>query len=484
MTWSAIRIAADVRSGARRALDVLEEARSRIRARDPLLNCFRAVDWSRAEREATAIDTQRAHGLPLPALAGVPYAVKDLFDIAGQVNRAGGIVNDGNAAAPSDAFVVARLQAAGAVLLGTLNMDEHAYGFTTENTHTGATRNPHDPRCVAGGSSGGSAAAVASGMVPLALGTDTNGSIRVPASLCGVFGLKPTYGRLSRSGVFPFAHSLDHVGPFAASVDDLAAAYDTLQGPDGADPACAQRPVEAVGAAPALPAGVRVAVLGGWFTEWADDAAREAVRRVGDSLGAQQTVLWPLAQGARSAAFVITGAEGGALHRPRLRTNYAQFEPLSRDRLIAGSLIPADWVVQAQRLRRAAYAQILQLLGEVDLLLAPATPVCAPRIGSDDILINGRSIAARASLGMLTQPISCVGLPVCTVPVWPGEDTDSGLAAPGAQAPAMPIGVQLVAAPWREDLCLAAAAHLERCGICAVRTPTAETGSSVAPTRR
>ena len=174
-----------------------------------------------------------------------------------------------NAAAPpaaTDATLVRKLGAAGAVLVGTLNMDEYAYGFTTENSHYGATANPHDTRLIAGGSSGGSAAAVAAGMVPITLGSDTNGSIRVPSSLSGIFGLKPTYGRLSRAGAFPFVGSLDHVGPFARTVEDLALVYDLLQGPDPEDLACRQRQPE-----PSIPNpnagidGLRVAVAGDYF---------------------------------------------------------------------------------------------------------------------------------------------------------------------------------------------------------------------------
>jgi len=156
-------------------------------------------------------------GAALPPLAGVPYAVKNLFDVQGLTTLAGSRINRDRPPAKQDAVLVARMRAAGAVLLGALNMDEYAYGFTTENTHYGPTRNPHDPSRTAGGSSGGSAAAVAAGLVPIALGSDTNGSIRVPSSLCGIFGLKPTYGRLSRSGTYPFVASLDHLGPFARS---------------------------------------------------------------------------------------------------------------------------------------------------------------------------------------------------------------------------------------------------------------------------
>ena len=232
MIGGAAQIAEKIRRGERSAVSVLEETQALIEARDPGLNCFTARTFERAQLEAAAIDALHAGGRPLPPLAGVPYAVKNLFDIEGLVTLAGAKVNESNAAAASDATVVARMRNAGAILLGALNMEELAYGFVTENPHYGTTRNPHDRARGAGGSSGGSAAAVSSGMVPLSLGSDTSGSIRVPASFCGVFGLKPTYGRLPRSGTFPFVHSFDHVGPFASTVTDLALAYDAMQGPD------------------------------------------------------------------------------------------------------------------------------------------------------------------------------------------------------------------------------------------------------------
>ncbi len=349
------------------------------------------------------------------------------------------------------------------MLVGVLNMDEHAYGFTTENTGYGPTRNPHDHSRVAGGSSGGSAAAVAAGFVPLTLGSDTNGSIRIPSSLCGVFGLKPTWGRLSRRGSYPFVQSLDHLGPFASSADDLALAYDALQFADPLDHACAPRAVEPVGDSTRVPDGARIAALCGWFDDWASEPARAAVSTVADALGAVDRVDFTMAAKARAAAFVITGAEGGALHRHRLASRYDEFEPLSRDRLVAGSLIPSSWVVEAQKVRLAALQAALRLFMRYDLLLAPAAPIAAPPIGTETLTINGRTVPARASLGMLAQPISCIGLPVCTVPLWPHADdhADAGL----------PIGVQLIAAPWREDLCLAAARALEAAGVATCRTP-------------
>lgn len=458
MIHTALEIAAQVRSGAASAVEILADAEALIRERDPAFHSFTGLMLERAQVEAKAVDALRAAGKELPPLAGVPYAVKNLFDIEGEITLAGGHVNRDNPPAMADAELVRRMRAAGAVLVGALNMDEHAYGFTTENTYYGTTRNPHDVARIAGGSSGGSAAAVAGGLVPLTLGSDTNGSIRVPSSLCGIFGLKPTFGRLPRTGTFPFVHSLDHLGPFAGNVDDLAAAYDALQGPDARDPACAARAAEPVSQSMMALDGARVAVLGGWFERWAGAAALEAVEMVAAALGATRKVEWHGAEAARSAAFIITGAEGGALHRGRLMTRYDDYEPLSRDRLVAGSLMPAAWLAQAQRVRRRAYTEALALFADADLLIAPATPVQATVAGMDTIHIGGRALPLRASMGLLTQPVSCIGLPVCTVPLWPtgGEG-------------ALPMGVQLIAAPWREDLCLAAARMLEQAGVALVR---------------
>jgi 1-carboxybiuret hydrolase len=460
---SALEIARRIRSGETSAAAVLAQSVALIEARDGQLNCFTARTFERAKAEADQIDARRARGESLPALAGVPYAVKNLFDIAGVPTLAGARVNAGNPAAAADAFLVERMRQAGGVLVGALNMDEHAYGFTCENTYYGATRNPHDPSRVSGGSSGGSAAAVGAGLVPITLGSDTSGSIRVPASFCGVFGLKPTYGRLSRTGCFPFVDSLDHVGPFARTAGDLAAAYDVLQGRDAGDHACAQRDVEVVGTIPELPAGTRIGMLGGWFQDWAGPAARRAVQMAATALGATQWCELQGAAAARAAAFVITGAEGGALHRQKLQARYDEFEPASRDRLVAGSLIPASWVIAAQRARRKVYLEALALLQRFDLLIAPAAPDHAPHLGSETFTINGRSVPTRATLGILTQPISCIGLPACAAPLWPRVE------AAGEPAVDMPMGVQLIAAPWREDLCLAAASQLERAGVARAR---------------
>ena len=220
---SALDIARAVARGEVTASAVIEAALARIAPRNPVLNAFTDVTADRARARAAAIDARCARGEPVGPLAGAPFAVKNLFDVKGLPTRAGSKINRELPPAERDSPLIERLEAAGAVLVGALNMGEYAYDFTGENIHDGPSHNPHDPARMTGGSSGGSGAAVAGRLVPLALGSDTNGSIRVPSSLCGVFGLKPTYGRLTRARSFPFVTSLDHLGPFARTVADLAA---------------------------------------------------------------------------------------------------------------------------------------------------------------------------------------------------------------------------------------------------------------------
>lgn len=453
-----LALARAVRDGTVRALDLAQASLSAVEAKDRLINSFTAITRERALREAEAIDAARARGETLPPLAGVPYAVKNLFDVAGLTTLAGAKIFADNPPAAGDAVLVQRLQKAGAVLIGALNMDAYAYGFTTENSHYGTTRNPRDSTRLSGGSSGGSGAAVAAGFVAFSMASDTNGSIRVPSSLCGVFGLKPTYGRLPRRGSFPFVHSLDHLGPLARSVADLAQVYDVLQGADADDPACAVRPVE-----PVLPeldkgvGGLRIGVLGGYFEACADSDARAVVAQAAQALGADSTVSLADADAARAAAFLITASEGGTLHLDDLRRRAAEFEPLSRDRLIAGALLPAAWYVHAQRFRARFLEQARRLFQDYDVLIAPATPCSAPMIGTPMLTLDNRQLPLRPNLGLLTQPISFIGLPVCAAPLW----TSSGL----------PLAVQLIAAPWREDLCLRAAHALEQADI--ARAPVA-----------
>ncbi len=443
-----------VASGERSAREVCDAALAQIERSDGRINAFTERTTQRARAEADAIDQRRARGEVLPPLAGLPYAVKNLFDIAGVTTLAGSKINRELPPAREDAVLVQRLRDAGAVLVGALNMDEYAYGFSTENTHYGPTHNPRDLARMAGGSSGGSGAAVGAGQVPMTLGSDTNGSIRVPASLCGVWGLKPTFGRLSRRGSYPFVHSIDHLGPLGDSVEALALAYDAMQGPDPLDPGCHALRVQP--ATPALSrgvAGLRIGLLGGYFHVNATPAARSVAQLAARTLGAHDEVAWPDAGVGRSAAFIVTASEGGSLHLDDLRKRPQDFEPLSVDRFIAGALQPADWYLKAQRFRRVYRERVNALFQDWDVLVAPATPVIAPLIGEDWIDINGTRLPSRPSLGLLTQPISFAGCPVVAAPLWP-EGTGG-----------MPIGVQLIAAPWKEDLCLRAARVLQDAGV-------------------
>lgn len=454
---TASETAAAVASGKLTAAQAVDAALARIAAHDKVLNAFTDVLAERARARAAALDAARARGEKLGPLAGVPFAVKNLFDVKGLPTRAGSKINRSLPPASRDAELIERLEAAGAVLIGALNMGEYAYDFTGENIHDGPSRNPHDPTRMTGGSSGGSGAAVGGGEVPLALGSDTNGSIRVPSSFCGIFGLKPTYGRLPRTRSFPFVASFDHLGPFARTTADLALAYDVMQGPDADDAACTTRAPEPVSSklAEGLD-GLRIARAGGHFETNLFAEARDAMGRVVKALDIKQTVELPEAARARAAAYVITTVEGAALHLDRLRKQPNDFDPAVRDRLIAGAMIPAPLVDRAQKFRRWYRALVLELFKDVDVIIAPATPCIAPRLGQQTFVLDGVELPVRANVGIHTQPISFIGLPVVAAPI-PLEP--------------MPIGVQIIAAPWREDVALRVAAALEQQGVARAPRP-------------
>ncbi len=455
---AAWEISRDDRKGDLLAADVIDHHLARIAAVDPYINAFTDVFADRARSRAAQIDSKRQTGADPGPLAGVPFAVKNLFDVAGHVTRAGSKINRDNPPATRDAELVQRLEAAGAILIGGLNMGEFAYDFTGENAHDGACRNPHDLTRMAGGSSSGSGAATAAGLVPLALGSDTNGSIRVPSSLCGIFGLKPTFGRLTRHGTFPFVDSLDHLGPFARNVTDLAAAFDAMQGPDSRDPSVAGRATrQASRLIERGTEGLRIAVAGGFFDTDGLPEAAAAVTAAATALGAHQLRDVPGAEAGRAAAFIITNAESAALHQGRLRTRAGDFDPDTRDRFLAGSMLPAGWLVRAQQVRRWYLEQVMELFTRVDILIAPATPFSAPLIGQKTMMLRGEEMAVRPNLGLFTQPVSCIGLPVVAAPVETGSP--------------MPMGVQIIAPPWREDLALRVARHLERTCATRVRKP-------------
>ncbi len=441
----AVSIATAVQQGKVKAVDVVKAALDRIAARDNQLNCFTTVTAETALKDAAKIDAEIALGNNPGLLAGVPFAVKNLYDIADLTTLAGSKINAENPPATQDATAVTKLKNAGAILVGALNMDEYAYGFVTENSHYGATHNPHDLNRVAGGSSGGSAASVAAGLVPLTLGSDTNGSIRVPAALCGVFGFKPTYGRLSRAGVVLFSSSFDHVGPFARSVRDIATAFDVLQGEN----------VETLNLTSHLTYvqnidGLKIAIADDYFTKKAAPEALEAVQKVADALNVSEYVSIPEAHRARAAAYIITASEGANLHLDKLKSRPQDFDVATRDRFIAGAFIPSSWYIQAQRFRSWYKEKVREIFQNVDVIIAPTTPIAAPEIGQETMILDGEEILVRPHLGLFTQPLSFIGLPVLSVPI--------------QRKNALPLGVQLIAAPYNETAILRVAAVLEKMG--------------------
>ena len=432
-------IATQVRSGERSALSVTEETLAIIAARDPHIAAVTRVLSDEARAQARAVDAKVAAGIDPGPLAGVPFGVKDLFDVAGLPTTAGAAMLADAPPARTDAEAVRRLKVAGAVLIVTLNMDEFAYGFATVNAAYGTTRNPHDTARLAGGSSGGSAAAVAAGMLPLTLGSDTNGSIRVPAALCGVYGLRPTQDALPMEGVYPFVDSFDTIGPFAASLADLKLAWQVLGGKDSGEDAG------------------RVAMLGGWFAQDLSPDMAAGMQALAQHLGTP-TVELPDVARARSAAFLMTAAEGGARHLAELRRRPLAFDPATRDRLIAGAMLPAPAYLAAQRFRDRFRTAAARLFDRYDVLLAPVSNEAAPTIADPTLTIGGRKVPARAHLGMLCQPISFIGPPVIAAP----------LLRPGK----LPLGVQLIGRPGSEAALFRFAERLETAGLTGVTLPS------------
>ncbi len=439
---TALKIAAAVQCGEVSATEIVERTLSRIHAQDPTLNGFTSVAETTARAMASEIDARIAKGLVVGPLAGVPFAAKELFDVEGEVTTAGAKLRRSAHTATRDAPLVARLKAAGAIYLGRLNMDEFAYGFATVNAHFGTTLNPYDPERLAGGSSGGSAAVVAAGLVPITLGSDTNGSVRVPASLCGLFGLRPTHDTLPMDGVFPFVEQLDTVGPFTRTLDDLAAAYRIL-----ADTPAPQQEKRTF----------KVARLDGWFRRNGENDGNAGVDKIAAAFGDAPLVELPLTEAARSAAFLITAKYGGLLHQETLGSNAMAYDPAVRDRLIAGIALSDSKVAAAKVVIEKYNQQLDNALAEFDLLIAPSTPSTAPKISDGLIEVDGKPVSARANLGLYTQPLSVSGVPILSVP----------LKRPGT----LPLGVQLVTKKGAEEDLFSAARHLEQAGIIGFSAP-------------
>lgn len=436
-------IADAVRTGNLSARAVAGQALAALRAANPHLHAATRFLDDRALNEADAVDAMVARGEDPGPLAGVPYGVKDLFDVAGLPTTAGAVARMSVPPAETDSEAIRRLHRAGAILVATLNMDEYAYGFATINAHYGTTRNPHALDRIAGGSSGGSAAAVAAGLLPLTLGSDTNGSIRVPASLTGIYGLKPSHSGLPMAGIFPFVDSFDDIGPFTSSISDLELAWRVVSG----------------GRSAAVPEQIRVARLDGWFRANTEPATLTGIDGIADALGGAPIVVLPETARARSAAFVMSAFEGGALHRPMLRQDATAYDPATRDRLLAGALLPRTVYDRAQRFRTWFRNEAERLFERYDVLLAPSAPCVAPLVDEPMMVVDGQSVPARANLGMMTQPLSFIGLPV--------------IAAPLPRGNALPLGIQIVGRPGSEATLFAFAARLEEMGLIGATLPQA-----------
>lgn len=437
---TAIAIAAAVRAGDVRAVDICESALAHIERLGLPESGFITVYRDRAMLRAEAVDKIVQAGLDPGPLAGVPFGVADHFDVILQPTTAGSRLRASGPFARRDAKAIRRLEAAGAILLGRQNMDEFSYGFVTVNAHYGTTPNPYDPDRLAGGACGGSAAAVANETVPISLASDINGSIRVPAALCGVIGLAPTYGDLPREGTQPLVDSLDVVGPIARNLDDIVLVRNVLRenAPDQSAPPRGQ---------------LRFGRLKGWFDQNVEDPMRAAMKRIWEEYGRVSLELDHVAY-ARAAASLIIAAEGANLHRTSVIGNPAAYGATTRDRLLAGLLMPADDYLQAIRFQAWIRARARKLFTHCDLFITPAAPGIAPLIDEPFMTFDGARISARSHLGIYTQPISLMGLPSIVLP----------LAHPGP----LPLGVQLIAAPGGEPTLFEAAQLLFEQGIVAV----------------
>lgn len=437
----------ELAAGRMSAVALTEAVLARIEARDGALNAYLHVDSHGALAQAEAAD-RRPGGGPLE---GVPICVKDVIHVAGLPTTAGAA---GWRRMPTrDAGAVARLRAAGAVIVGKGNTNEFAYGIDGRNPHHGDCCNPHDPTRVSGGSSAGPAVATSAGMALAGLGTDTTGSIRVPASLCGLVGVRPTLGRVSRAGVVPLAWSYDTVGPLARTVEDAAILLGVIAGGDPDDPVSSEHPVPEYrpGVDPDV-RGLRIG-LAEELIELAEPGIAAVLRETAgrlSSLGAEIVELrFERLRAARAIHRVVQLAETSQVHAPwfdEQRERYA--EPVRR-LLEAGSLIPATRYLAAQQARRLLIDDVARAMAGIDVLLAPATPLVAPARDAATVLVGGGETEdLRTALLSCVLPISQLGWPALSVPI--GTDD------------ALPFGMQVVGRPYTERLLLRVAAVVER----------------------
>ena len=447
--------AAGLRARRFSAVDLAAAAISRIHRLNPTLRAFITVTAEQALEQARQADRELAMGQDRGPFHGVPVALKDLFYTKGVPTTAGSKVYQ-NFLPEYNATVVEKLLAAGAVLLGKLNMHEFAYGITSANPHFGAVRNPWSPRHSPGGSSGGSAAAVATHMVFMAMGTDTGGSIRIPASFCGTVGLKPTYGRVSRFGVLPLGFSQDHMGPLTRSVRDAALALNAIAGHDPRDPTSSRRPVvDYVPGEDCSIRGVRIGFPDSFFFERLHEDVESAVRGAiarAQSLGAViKPVRLPDMDALNAVARIVLLSEASSVAEPFMEDR-GQFGPDVLALLDQGRLVPATDYINAQRLRRKMRREFEQVWQDVDCLIAPATPTPAPRIGDATIRLGGRDEDVRLASTRLVRCFNALGFPALSLPC--------GLSASG-----LPVGMQIVGPAFEEALLLRIGAALEDGGV-------------------
>jgi aspartyl-tRNA(Asn)/glutamyl-tRNA(Gln) amidotransferase subunit A len=420
--------------------ELTRTALERIERHNPVLNAVVAVDADEALQAARCADREISHGQSLGPLHGIPIGLKDVIDVSG-TRTSMGSASCPDSVATQDATVVRRLRQAGAVIIGKLNTQEFAYGATGEASLHGPTRNPHDTDRITGGSSGGPAAAVASGMCAGALGTDTGGSIRIPAALCGVVGLKPTAGRISRAGVAPLSWTLDHVGPITRSVTDNALLLGVLSGYDPLDPASARREPE--GFTRNLTAGVtglRIGVPEPYF-ENLDPQVRAAVEgalRTWEELGSTvQPVDIRALDDIVTAQRTVVSVEAYASLRHRYEAEPETFDPTVRQRLHNGSAVPGWQYAEALRSRGTAADAFDDALADVDVLVAPMLPITASTIGQQETTDAGIREAVQSALTRLCGATNFTGHPSMTMPCGRGQG--------------LPVGVQLIAGRWAES---------------------------------
>ncbi len=433
------------------SVELAEAAIQHIHKLNPKLNAFITVTEDLARQQAKTADEEFARGADHGPLHGIPVAVKDMFSTKGIRTTCGSALFT-NHVPDTDAAVVEKLAGAGAVLLGKTGMHELAYGITSNNPHFGAVRNPWDTERIPGGSSGGSGSAVAAGLVFMAMGSDTGGSIRIPASFCGTVGLKPTSGRVSRYGTMPLDFSLDHMGPLARTVRDAALTLEAIAGFDHRDDTSSRVPPGKYvpDAAPSI-RGLRIGLAHNFYMERIDPDAGAAVVRMAEmaeKLGAQVTqVRVPDILALNTVGRVILLVEASALME-RHMSQRDKFGPDVLALLDQGRLLPATDYVNAQRLRRVMQREFNQLWSQIDCLFTPTTPMAAPRIGENTVQLGDATDDVRLAATRLVRGINVLGLPALSIPC-------------GLDRRGLPLGLQIIGKAFDEAGVLRVGAALE-----------------------